>query len=76
MKEQIKPRKLKTGARIGIVNPAYWLEEKRLRRAVDVFANLGYDMVLGESTALQENQSAGSPSMVMEAVGIWKFPKG
>ena len=62
MKEQIKPRKLKPGSRIGIVNPAYWLEEKRLQRAVDVLAKLGYDVVLGESTALQENQAAGPPS--------------
>lgn len=61
MKEQTKPRKLKAGARIGIVNPAYWLEEKRLQRAVDVFEKLGYHLVLGESTSLQENQCAGSP---------------
>lgn len=61
MNEQIKPRKLETGARIGIVNPAYWLEEERLQRAVDVFEGLGYELVLGESTSLQENQCAGSP---------------
>lgn len=62
MKEQLKPRKLESGARIGIVNPAYWLEEERLQRAVDVFERLGYELVLGESTSLQENQCAGSPS--------------
>ena len=62
MTEQIKPRKLSPGARIGIVNPAYWLEEERLQRAVSVFEELGYDVVLGKSTALQENQCAGSPA--------------
>jgi len=62
MKKQIKPRKLRTGARIGIVNPAYWLEAERLQRAVSVFQDLGYEIVLGKSTALRENQCAGSPA--------------
>jgi muramoyltetrapeptide carboxypeptidase len=62
MTEQIKPRKLKAGAKIGIVNPAYWLEEERLQRAVKVFNELGYELELGKSTALQENQCAGSPA--------------
>jgi len=61
MKKQTRPRKLKTGARIGIVNPAYWLEDERLQRAVGVFEELGYEVVLGSSTALRENKSAGSP---------------
>jgi len=62
MKKQIKPRKLRAGARIGIVNPAYWLEAERLQRAVSVFQDLGYEIVLGKSTALRENQCAGSPA--------------
>ena len=61
MTEQIKPRKLRPGARIGIVNPAYWLEEERLQRAVGVFEELGYEIAWGRTTALQENQCAGSP---------------
>ena len=62
MTEQIKPRKLRPGARIGIVNPAYWLEADRLQRAVKVFEDLGYELVLGKSTGLKENQCAGSPA--------------
>lgn len=61
MKRQIKPRKLEAGATIGIVSPAYWLEEERLQRALSVFEKLGYDVVLGRSTALRENKCAGSP---------------
>ena len=61
MTEQIKPRKLRPGARIGIINPAYWLEQERLQRAVSVFEDLGYELVLGKSTCLQEHQCAGSP---------------
>jgi len=68
MKEQIKPRKLRAGARIGIVNPAYWLEAERLQRAVDVFQDLGYEVVLGKSTGLQENQCAGSPAQRAEDI--------
>jgi len=62
MTGQIKPRRLGAGARIGIVNPAYWLEEERMQRALGVFRELGYELVLGKSTALQENQCAGSPA--------------
>ena len=62
MTQQTKPGKLRAGARIGIVNPAYWLDEDRLQRAVGVFDEQGYELVLGRSTALQENQCAGSPA--------------
>ncbi len=48
MAEQTKPKRLTAGARIGIVNPAYWLEPDRLQRAVGVFEDLGYDLVLEE----------------------------
>jgi len=62
MAEQIKPRKLEPGARIGIVNPAYWLEPERFERATGVFRELGYDLVLGKSTGLRDNQCAGTPA--------------
>ena len=62
MAEQIKPRKLKAGARIGVVNPSYWLEPERLERALGVFAGMGFEMVPGKSTGLRENQCAGSPA--------------
>jgi len=61
MTEQIKPPRLIPKARIGIVNPAYWLEEDRIQRAVGVFEGLGYEIVLGKSTCLRENQCAGTP---------------
>lgn len=61
MTEQIKPPRLKAGARIGVVNPAYWLEAERLQRAVEAFKGLGYELVLGKSTGLKEHQCAGSP---------------
>ena len=68
MKNQIRPRKLKAGARIGIVNPAYWLEADRLGRAVGVFEAQGYELVLGKSTGLKENQCAGSPAQRAEDI--------
>ena len=58
--EQTRPGKLTSGARIGIVNPSYWLESDRMRRAVGVFEDLGYEVILGRSTTLRENQCAGS----------------
>jgi len=57
----IKPKRLKTGDRIGIVNPCYWLEPEQMKRAVRVFEALGYELVLGKSTRLRENVYAGSP---------------
>ena len=60
MAEQTKPKRLSAGARIGIVSPAFWLEPERLQRAVGVFEDLGYELVLGKSTRLKENQYAGS----------------
>jgi muramoyltetrapeptide carboxypeptidase len=61
MTELIKPRKLRAGARIGIVNPAYWLEPERMQRAVGVFRDRGYELLLGNSTGLQKDQCAGTP---------------
>jgi len=63
MTEQTKPKRLTTGARIGVVSPAYWLEPERLQRAVGVFEDLGYEMVLGKSTGLKENKYAGSADL-------------
>jgi len=60
MVQKTKPKRLTAGARIGIVNPAYWIEPERLQRAVGVFEALGYELVLGKSTGLKENQYAGS----------------
>ena len=56
---QTKPRRLGSGARIGIVNPAYWLEPERRERAVGVFEDLGYELVLGKSTELVQDKYAG-----------------
>ena len=60
--DQFRPAKLEKGAKIGIVNPAYWLEPNRMQRAVTVFEDLGYELVLGQSTGLRENKCAGSPA--------------
>jgi len=60
MVKQSKPGRLPAGARIGIVNPAYWIEPERLQRAVGVFEELGHELVLGKSTSMIENQYAGS----------------
>lgn len=59
MTTQTKPKRLGSGARIGIVNPAYWLEAERLERAVGVFEKLGYELVLGKSTRLVQDKYAG-----------------
>ena len=61
MTQQIRPARLKDGARIGIVSPAYWLDDERLQRAVGVFEDAGFVVVPGKSTRLRENIFAGSP---------------
>lgn len=62
MARQVKPQKLRSGARIGIVSPSYWLEPERLERALGVFRELGYEPVPGTSTGLRDNQCAGTPA--------------
>ena len=61
MTQQIRPARLRDGARIGIVSPAYWLDDERLQRAIGVFEDEGFVIVAGESTRLRENIFAGSP---------------
>ena len=61
MTRQTKAKRLGSGARIGIVNPAYWLETERLERAVGVFEKLGYELVLGKTTKLVQDKYAGPP---------------
>lgn len=61
MTNKVKPKRLAPDARIGIVNPAYWLEPERLQHASGVFENLGYELVLGTSTDLVQDKYAGSP---------------
>lgn len=61
MAGRLKPKRLTEGARIGIVNPAYWLEPERQQRAVRVFEELGYVCVPGRSTELKQDTYAGAP---------------
>jgi muramoyltetrapeptide carboxypeptidase len=61
MTQQIRPARLQDGARIGIVNPAYWLEDERLQRAAAVFQAAGFIIVPGLSTTLRQDIYAGSP---------------
>ncbi|MGA9573285.1 MAG: LD-carboxypeptidase [Lysobacterales bacterium] len=68
MVKQVKPAKLKAGARIGVVSPAYWLEPERLERALGVFAEMGFEMVPGGSVGLRENQCAGTPEQRAEDI--------
>jgi len=60
MPEQTKPKRLRPGARIGIVNPSYWLEPERLQRGVQVFEDLGYEVMLGATTRLKDHKCAGT----------------
>jgi muramoyltetrapeptide carboxypeptidase len=65
---QIRPAPLKPGATLGIVNPAYWLEEERMQRANGVFEERGYRLVHGASTTLQQDIYAGSPEARAEDI--------
>jgi muramoyltetrapeptide carboxypeptidase len=60
MPEQTKPKRLRAGATIAVVNPSYWLEPERLQRGVEVFEKLGYDVVLGKTAGLKDNKCAGT----------------
>jgi len=75
MTTQTKPKRLLAGARIGIVNPAYWLEPDRMQRAVRVFEDLGYELLLGKSTGLKEDKCAGSAAeRAADIMAMFKDP--
>ena len=75
MTEQIKPPKLRAGARIGVVNPAYWLEPERMQRGIGVLKDMGYEVVTGKSTGLKENKCAGSPAeRAKDIMGMFEDP--
>ena len=57
----LRPKRLEPGARIGVVSPSYWIEPERLQRAVKVFEEQDYELVLGRSTGLRQNKYAGTP---------------
>jgi len=57
---QLKPKRLERGDRIGLVSPAYWIKPERLQRAIGVFKQAGYELVLGKTTGLKDNKFAGS----------------
>ena len=61
MAQQIRPARLNDGARIGVVSPAYWLDDERLQRAVGVFEDAGFVIIPGKSTQLRQDIFAGSP---------------
>ncbi|KAA9132794.1 LD-carboxypeptidase [Marinihelvus fidelis] len=56
-----RPARLRDGARIGIVSPAYWPLPDRLARAVGEFRDRGFDVVLGDNVGLREDKYAGPP---------------
>ncbi|MDH5737473.1 MAG: LD-carboxypeptidase [Gammaproteobacteria bacterium] len=57
----IKPGRLLPGARIGVVSPACWLEADKQEKAAKALSDLGYEVILGSSTHLRQNQYAGTP---------------
>ena len=70
-----RPKRLGEGAKIGIVNPAYWLEPERQQRAVDVLEQLGYQVLLGQSTKLVQDMYAGSPEQrAADIMGMFSDP--
>ncbi len=58
---QIRPPRLRAGARLGIVSPAYWPEPERLARAVGVFTDLGYEAVPADNVGQRQDKYAGPP---------------
>lgn len=62
MTAQTRPARLEQGARIGIVSPAYVLDDERRQRAIGVFESLGYELVLGRSARHRQDNIADSPA--------------
>jgi len=61
MIEQIKPRRLERGHRIGIVSPSYWMDDAQWVCAQSLFEQRGYELVPGQTQGLRDFRYAGSP---------------
>ena len=61
MIEQIKPRRLERGHRIGIVSPSYWMDDAQWVCAQTLFEQRGYELVPGQTQGLRDFRYAGSP---------------
>lgn len=58
---QTKPKRLREGARIGVVSPSFHLPPDRLAKAAAVFKHRGFDLLLGKSASLQQHRYSGHP---------------
>ena len=65
---QLRPSRLRPGARIGVVSPSYWIEPERLERATGVFRQAGYELVIGKSVTARHNKFAGPPELRAEDI--------
>lgn len=63
-----RPRRLRPGSRIGVVNSSYWLEPERLERARSAFTDRGYELVLANSVGQQQFRYAGTPESRAEGI--------
>jgi muramoyltetrapeptide carboxypeptidase len=71
--ERTRPERLRPGARIGVVSPAYWLEDEQFQRAVGVFQGLGYEVIGGHCAALRKHRFAGTPGeRAAEIMGMFE----
>lgn len=68
MTAPLRPQRLRAGARIGAVSPAYWVEPERLQRATAVFEGLGYEVAAGRNIGLRDNKYAGPPEARAEDI--------
>ncbi len=56
-----KPHALKPNSTIGIVSPSYWLKPEILEKAVSIFNDKGYKLVLGQSVSSKDGHFSGTP---------------
>lgn len=63
-----RPRRLRPGSRIGVVNSSYWLEPERLEHALSAFTDRGYELVLANSVGQQQFRYAGTPESRAEGI--------
>ena len=57
----VKPKKLNPKSTIGIISPAYWLDNKSLNETIKYYKNLDYNIIVGKSNHLRKGPFAGTP---------------
>lgn len=64
----VKPPRLVSGGKIGVISPAGWMDPHKLRRAARVVADLGFEVYVHPQNGLRDHHFAGTIPERVDAI--------